>query len=253
MGDVPRDAVVPGAGRPADVHGRQRLLLGDAGRPDRDVHRGAAARRHRALAGGAGREPPQPDRRTGRAVALPRPGPAVAGGRGVHRAGVRPELPLPADARQLRPAGHVHLRGHRRQRADRQPPVAGARLRSGGVGARPRGPRPGVAAPHPGAGAVVRALRRLPARDRGGEHQQLRAGGHRQPAGLRGHGVRGVPQRGRGVLDELHRVERQPVVQRLRQQRLAADGERAAAVRVGRAAAGAGPRHPRRAERGGGR
>ena len=28
-------AVVPRAGRPADVHGRQRLLLGDAGRPDR--------------------------------------------------------------------------------------------------------------------------------------------------------------------------------------------------------------------------
>ena len=35
--------------------------------------------------------------------------------------------------------------------------------------------RPGLAAPHAGPGAVVRALRRLPARDRGGEHQQLRA------------------------------------------------------------------------------
>ena len=61
VGDAPGAAVVSGAGRPADVHGGQRVLLGDAGRSDRDIHRSAAARRHRALAGGAGREPPQPD------------------------------------------------------------------------------------------------------------------------------------------------------------------------------------------------
>ena len=176
--------------------------------PTGDVHRGAAARRHRALAGGPGGGPPQPDRRAGRVVALPRPGPAVAGGRGVHGAGVRPQLAVPADAEQLRPARRLHLRGHRRQRADRQPPVAGAGLRSGGVGARPRGLRAGVAAAHPGAGPVVRPLRRVSARHRGSEHQQLGAGRHGQPAGLRGPGVRRVPERGRGLLHELDCLER---------------------------------------------
>ena len=137
VGDAPGDADLSRAGWPPDVHGGQRLLLGDAGRPDRHLHRGAAARRDRALARGAGGELPQPDRGTRGPVAVSREGATVAGRGRVHGAGVRPELAVRADAGQLRPTGGVHLRRDRGQRADREPSVAGAGVRGGGVGAGP--------------------------------------------------------------------------------------------------------------------
>ena len=102
--DAQRAAHLPERRRPADVSRRQRLLLGDADGSDRPLHRGAAARRHRALAGRAGRALPQPHRRARRAVAVPRHGAAAVLRRRVHGPGLRSQPALPPDAGQLRSA-----------------------------------------------------------------------------------------------------------------------------------------------------
>ena len=94
--------------------------------------------------------------------------------------GVRPQLALPADAGQLRPARRVHLRGPRRERPDRRAPVARPRSGSRRFRARPGRLRAGVAHPHVDPGDVVRALRRVPARSRGGQHVGFPPGGHRE-------------------------------------------------------------------------
>jgi N,N-dimethylformamidase len=63
-----------------------------------------------------------------------------------------------------------------------------------------------------------RALRRVPARGRAGEHVQLGEDGrHGESARPSGHGFPRVPQGRSGVLDELHRLVRKPLVQRLQQ------------------------------------
>ena len=80
-----------------------------------------------------------------------------------------------------------------------------------------------------------RALGRVPARRRGGQHVGLAAGRHRERPRLCRHGVHGVPERRGGVLHELHRLERQPLLQRLRQRRVADHRERPAAFRRRRA------------------
>ncbi len=87
--DAQRAAHLPERRRPADVPGRQRLLLGDADGSDRPLHRGAAARRHRALAGRAGRALPQPHRRARRPVAIPWHGAAAVLRRRLHGPGLR--------------------------------------------------------------------------------------------------------------------------------------------------------------------
>ena len=52
-------------------------------------------------------------RRVGRAMAVSGACAPMAGRRGVHRPGVRPQLAVPADAGQLRPSGVLYLRGDR--------------------------------------------------------------------------------------------------------------------------------------------
>ena len=99
--------------------------------------------------------------------------------------GVRPQLALPADAGQLRPARRVHLRGPRRERPDRRAPVARPRSGSRRFRARPGRLRAGVAHPHVDPGDVVRALRRVPARSRGGQHVGFPPGGHRETSSSR--------------------------------------------------------------------
>ena len=141
-----------------------------SGRTDRGA-RGATA--PSAWQGAPGESHHALDRRARRAVALPRPPAAAALRRRLHRAGLRPQLAVPADARQLRPARRVHLRRHRRRRDHRRLPVA--RARSGAAGLEiDRVDYALGTPPHTLLlAAVVRALRHLPARGRGDQHVQL--------------------------------------------------------------------------------
>ena len=101
--------------RAAHVHGRQRLLLarlvpGRAPRDDRDA---PGRGRHPRLGGIGRRVLPQLHRRVRRALAAAGPRAQRAGRRRLRRPGLRPLVLLPAHRRQPRPAGALHLRGHR--------------------------------------------------------------------------------------------------------------------------------------------
>ena len=215
----------------------QRLLLGYTCHPEKpwmiEVRKCESGR---APGRPSRRVLPRDHRRAGRPLAQPRAGAAEALR---HRASRREGfdhsvgyIQMP-DARDPRAA--FILRGRRRRRGDRR--LRPRRRRRRGLRDRPLRPRARHAAELAAARLEPRALGELPARVRGdllqlpGPRRDERLHGAGRPRLL--HDARGR----RGLLDELDRLVRLALAQRLPQQRLPGDAQRARPLRLARAAA----------------
>ena len=137
---------------------------------------------------------------------------------------------LRAHRGQRRPAGRVHLRRRRPRRGDRR--LRPEARRRGRRRARPRRLHPRHAARHADRGHLERPARRhLPARGGGGRGDDLDRGRHALAGRPRGHDLLRDAGRRIGLQRRLHRLEREPPAQRLRQQRRRRHQERPGRVR----------------------